>query len=380
MFPESDVGLGGLGMRIAIFSFICLVSQTPAAAQTLADDFDSGSLGQGKWTTQQVLSHQMKFQQPGRCAANAIVIATADGDNGLDCEDDCQRAELRTVKSSWPAFGDEVWYAFSFRVEGDVPSAGSTRFVISQWKGPGDNSPVLAQRFDNGVFHITVQDNETRRVVAQAEGDPEAMFAAQQLLGKLDRSDGRAIEAVKSLQALDQLTKSQPELSQKFFNQDLLKSLRAEGTQSDSDRVSQALGLDDSALVSRFSAFSFVAEPEKYLGKADIEILPEADRKLPDPRKGWVDMVYRVKPGRLDNEYGPRRKGEIEIWANSQKIVTVRGNLGATLKSSMPLELRGPYFKFGTYRLRIPGAFNFQFDEFSQAPTQQDLVPICDPR
>ncbi|MHC2220873.1 hypothetical protein [Rhizobium leguminosarum] len=88
-------------------------------------------------------------------------------------------------------------------------------------------------------------------------------------------------------------------------------------------------------------------------------------------------MVYRIKPGRTDNEYGPRRPGEIDIWANGQKIVSVRGNIGATLRKNDPRPLVGPYFKFGTYRLRIPGTFHFQFDEFSQASTRAGLGQIC---
>ncbi|HTO33041.1 MAG TPA: heparin lyase I family protein [Pararhizobium sp.] len=356
------------------------LAATPLAAQTLSDDFDAGSLGSGKWSTQQILSRQMTFEKAGRCEATAMVIRTTEEDGGIECDDDCQRAELRTIKSSWPIFGDEVWYAFSFRVEGNVPPIGSTRFVISQWKGPGDSSPMLAQRFDNGVFHITVQDNETRRVVAQAEGDYEAVLSAQNLLGKLDPNDGETVDAVKALQSIDQLIKSQPELSKELFDQTLLKGLEAEKPTSDTKEISKALGLKNSELVSQFSAFSFVANPEKYLGEAEIDIIPEGNRKLPDPRKGWVDMVYRIKPGRLDNEYGPRQKGEIDIWANGDKIVSVRGNIGAKLRADLPLELRGPYFKFGTYRLRIPGTFDFKFDEFSQAPTRDELVVACDPQ
>ncbi|WP_348646456.1 IS630 family transposase [Rhizobium leguminosarum] len=123
----------------------------------------------------------------------------------------------------------------------------------------------------------------------------------------------------------------------------------------------------------QFNALSFVAEPGKYIGRAEIDIEPEDNRPLPDPRKGWVDMTCRIKPGRTDNEYGPRRPGEIDIWANGQKIVSVRGNIGATLRKNDPRPLVGPYFKFGTHRLRIPGTFHFQFDEFSQASMRAGL-------
>ncbi|MGO7653651.1 hypothetical protein ACC679_01630 [Rhizobium ruizarguesonis] len=87
------------------------------------------------------------------------------------------------VKKTWPTFGEEVWYSISFKITGDVPSVGSARSVIGQWRGPGDSSPMIAQRFDNGVFHIAVQDNDGRRVIAKAEGAPDALLSAQNLLG-----------------------------------------------------------------------------------------------------------------------------------------------------------------------------------------------------
>ncbi|MCY1313422.1 hypothetical protein D9M70_639450 [compost metagenome] len=88
-------------------------------------------------------------------------------------------------------------------------------------------------------------------------------------------------------------------------------------------------------------------------------------------------MLYRVKPGRTDNEVGSKEKGELEIWANGKRIVLVRGNIGATLKKESGLELLGPYFKFGTYRLRVPGEFRFQFDEFTQASKRNDRPALC---
>lgn len=361
--------------RILCLSFAFLAGGS--SAKDLQDSFDSGPLNTSKWTTQEIFPEQMGFIAPGRCGSSAIEIITRDGDNGIKCEDDCQRAELRTAKASWPSFGDETWYAFSFRIKGDVPPSGSARSVIGQWKGPGDHSPMIAQRFDNGVFHITVQDNEIRRVVAKAEGDPDRLVAAQNLLAKLDPHDERAVSAVKSLQSLDLLAKTQPGLTDEFFTEDLLKTLRPNSNPAEGKKLSETLGLNDSSLVSQFSALSFVAEPEKYFGNANIEIIPEANRALPDPSKGWVDMMYRIKPGRTDNEYGPKGKGEIDIWADGQKIVSVRGNLGATLKKDTPLALEGPYFKFGTYRLRIPGTFSFQFDEFSQASSKDGLAPLC---
>jgi hypothetical protein len=79
--------------------------------------------------------------------------------------------ELRETKAAWPPFGDEGWYAFSMRRDADVPSIGSANSVIGQWKAPGDDSPFVAQRFDDGVLYVTAEDNGRRRPVAQTEGD-----------------------------------------------------------------------------------------------------------------------------------------------------------------------------------------------------------------
>ena len=34
-------------------------------------------------------------------------------------------------------------------------------------------------------------------------------------------------------------------------------------------------------------------------------------------------MVYRVKGGRSDNEYGPKTRSELEVWADGLKIARV---------------------------------------------------------
>jgi hypothetical protein len=295
---------------------IAVLCADSAGAQSLKDDFDKGSLDPTKWTKKQITDAQISFAPDSRCGLSAIEITAREGDGGQQCGNACERAELRTAKSSWPSFGQEVWYRFSFRIDGDIPTIGSARTVIGQWKGPGDGSPMLAQRFDNGVFHITVQDNDNRRVVASAEG-----------------------------------------------NYDDVQTVEASPTKPvDHDEKDVNASMDS---------------PARYSGGAQIDVIPEKDAVLPDPRKGWVDMVYRIKPGRSDNDRGPRGKGEIDIWANGKKIVSVRGNIGATLKHGGDEKLVGPYFKFGVYRSSVPGTLRFRFDEFSQATSREGLPMLC---
>ena len=368
-------------MRILACVVACVGLMESVLAQTLHDTFDASTLDSKKWLTLQVRPDQIRSTRPGRCAGAAIAILTKHQDGGKNCpeDEDCQRAELRTSKAAWPPYdGRDVWFSFSFRLDGDVSSTGSARTVIGQWKAPGDDSPFVAQRFDNGVFHITVQDNHARRVVAQAEGDPDRTLEAQRVLSQLDPKSSAVISGITSLQALYQLQHSMPGVAGHFFSNALRGALkRGTSDATQASALARELKLPSGEIVRAVGELSFVAEAERYVGTSDLEIIPEANRLLPDPRKGWVDMVYRIRGGRTDNEYGPRSKGELEVWANGQKIVSVRGNIGYTLRLENPVELVGPYFKFGLYRARQPGEFEFELDEFSQAPTRFELARTC---
>jgi hypothetical protein len=350
--------------RFLVLALLAALGTGRADAQSLRDNFDTGELDKTRWVVKQVRDDQVTFPAASRCGTG-IEITVREGDRGKQCDTDCQRAEVRTIPSSWPTFGDEVWYRFSFKVSGDIAAIGSSRFVIGQWKGPGDGSPMLAQRFDNGVFHITVQDNDVRYVIASAEGDPDAVGPAPQELAGRESADPKAINAIRALRSRDALGKARPSPVQPLFLKEhsLKSSLRSEEERSMQD----------------FPDFARLTSRDKHPGGADIEVTPEPNAMLPDPRKAWVDMVYRIRPGRTDNEYGPRRPGEIDVWANGKKIVSVRGNIGATLKKADPLPLRGPYFKFGIYRLRQPGVVRFSFDEFSQGSDEEMLTGLCKP-
>ena len=101
-----------------------------------------------------------------------------------------QRNELRRKK--FPPASAGHWYSIRFRVEPyageEIPTCGSARWVIAQWKynkvvkkakwinkkpPPVNDSPFLAQRFDNGVLHVTVEDGFCSCMIARAPGDPD---------------------------------------------------------------------------------------------------------------------------------------------------------------------------------------------------------------
>jgi hypothetical protein len=223
----------------------------------------------------------------------ALAIRIKGSDYDADCA--CQVSEIRESRGVRLNFGTDVWYGFSFRIEGFGGMTGSTRWQIGGWKQEADGSPFVAQRFDEGVFHITLESDASRVLVATAMGDSKGFF-----------------EALKT---------------------GLVKSM------------------------------GFVSEPEKYDGKDDVTLVYGEDPILPDPRKGWVDMVYHIKGGL-------NRDGLVEVYANGRFIARASGTIG--LKTS-----GGPtqYFRFGHNRAPMPGTATIYLDNFRRGSSRADVDP-----
>jgi hypothetical protein len=144
----------------------------------MADSFEGPKLDTEKWSTIQLLPGRHRFEPIDEVnGPRALALSIGPEDRG-GCGDDCQRNEIRESSDYRTTFGDECWYAFRFRIEGDIPAIGSQRWVIGQWKQQNGYSPFLAQRFDNGVFHITVESGRQRVLLAKADGDPEQVARA----------------------------------------------------------------------------------------------------------------------------------------------------------------------------------------------------------
>lgn len=111
------------------------------------------------------------------CTEEIEELAEAAGEEG-DC---IQRQELRLQKQYQHPAGHPHLYSLRFRMPGVIEDrVSSTRWITAQWKhepisdaydalgedwGP---SPFLAQRFDDGVLHVTVQDEHCRCKIASA--------------------------------------------------------------------------------------------------------------------------------------------------------------------------------------------------------------------
>lgn len=155
----------------------------------VTDEFESEPINLERWWLGQIRRYRHWIDPDVvRTGRGALAIRVKANDD--DCDGECQRNEIRIANSLRLNFGVDAWYGFSFRIDGDVPGTGSSRWVIGQWKEETNHSPFLAQRFDNGVFHVTVEDNGCRVLVAQAEGDTERFLALQR---------SRSIEAFRFL-------------------------------------------------------------------------------------------------------------------------------------------------------------------------------------
>jgi hypothetical protein len=161
----------------ALTLWLAVASHQAIACTSMADSFEGPTLDTEKWSTIQLLPSRSRFEpidEAGGPRAYALTV----GPDDRGCGEDCQRNEIRESSRYRTVFGEECWYAFRFRIEGDAPALGSQRWVIGQWKQQNGYSPFLAQRFDNGVFHITVESGEQRVLLAKAEGDPQQVARA----------------------------------------------------------------------------------------------------------------------------------------------------------------------------------------------------------
>jgi hypothetical protein len=188
-----------------------MISDSSASTSTgVEDDFEKEELSVQKWDLRQAKPDRIAFDknspreglrslaihvdgglrqdfvdeedEEGSILRYSLIEPSGFGRTGKPCFDNLKiterpihRNEIRVADPLQRLFGEEHIYTFSFRLEGDIPSCGSTRWVIGQWKQTNRYIPFLAQRFDNGVFHVTVQDEHCSCRVTKAPGDPDRL-------------------------------------------------------------------------------------------------------------------------------------------------------------------------------------------------------------
>lgn len=340
-------------------------------ARDLHDGFDSGSPDRASWSFGKFVggypSRQVQPLFPGSGGtAGAISIVTTDADGGNDCPLEempaggCQRAELQVAKSAALPYGADSWYAFSIRIRGQVAVSGSHRTVIGQWKGPGNDSPFVAQRFDDGIFHITVETANGRCLVATDRNNVAEVLQAQGLLASLDASDDRVREQAVALIRGTIGQQRQAEVLTGVLPADAPLPAPLPGRELEDRRSGENRAAD------YLQGLAFLSAPANYLGCRLVRIEPVSNRPLPTPRDAWVEMVYHIRGSHHDPSGRPVG-ALLEVWADGRKIVRVSGDFGTRPPIDPQADPGTQYVKLGLYRLRQPGTLSVDLDEFSQA-------------
>lgn len=337
------------------------------------DGFDSGSADPALWSFGKFVggypSKQVQPLFPGSGGtAGAVSIVTTDADGGNDCPLEempaggCQRAELQVARSAALPYGSDSWYAFSFRIRGQVADTGSHRIVIGQWKGPGNDSPFVAQRYDDGIFTISVEAADGRCFVATERKNVVEMLAAQRFLGSLDTSDDRVREKTVAIIRGEIGQQRQAEVLTSLLSANAPLPPPLPGNES----VDLRSGVNRVADYLR--GFAFLSDLPKYLDCPSglVRIESVSDRQLPSPRDGWVDMVYHIRGAHHDPS-GKPVGALLEVWADGRKIVRVSGDFGTRPPIDPQADPGMQSIKLGLYRLRQPGTLSIDLDEFSQA-------------
>lgn len=364
--------------HIVTIAFGLAAATGVAHAGSFRDNFDKRALDLKNWSAAQIQPSQIGFEQPGRCGGAAIRISMPAQGNVANC-DSCQRAEVRLGQQHQPKYGDEAWYAFSFKVSGDIPRVGKTSNTIAQFKAPGDTSPFLAQRLDNGVFHITVEDDGVRRIVAKSEGDPDLLNTAQKLLSGYKRDDVRGRTVLSNLQAVHRIARTTPDIAGLLFTNEAQSGLKMpagkEYVPANGAKMVNLFGMSGTDDAISLREMVVANDIDRYIGPATIAVTPGPGAVLPNPFDGWGDMVYRIKGGRTDNVAGPNTQGEIDIWANGKLVANVRGNFSVKLTAA-PADA-AMAFKFGIYREAKPFDQKLLFDEFAVGTSRSDVALPC---
>ena len=343
----------GRAVVFLVAAAAALAVGSPLAAELL-EDFDGPRLDHGVWNTCQADERLLAFadyaeprhrrtalgiridERRGNvdiCMGKAAIAAPGAADSELGPPTvrlgerlfagpakDCfrggatQRNELRLQNRPNLIHGlrEPHWYSIDFRIDGDIARCGSARWILAQWKAPGEDSPFLAQRFDNGILHVTVENNHCRCMVAKGSGDPDAMVAGM---------PGIFVPLPQGLRET--------------------RPLGCIATNPGDD------------------APETLCEPDGLVVETRGGRVPPA---LPDPKRSWVRMTYLVKGDGEGN-------GRIDIYANGEFVVRARGHMGRRGEAG------AVKFKIGHYRDRIPGEAVLSVDRFCMSPDVGTCAP-----
>ncbi|WP_026872431.1 heparin lyase I family protein [Inquilinus limosus] len=101
--------------------------------------------------------------------------------------------------------------------------------------------------------------------------------------------------------------------------------------------------------------------PPDYTANCGSDLSIDRKASLPSPYGAWVDMVVHIKVDAQPDDL-------IEVWANGQQIVTVRGRLGYRDSGRQ-------YFKIGPYRDPADSPVVAYLDNFGLGHSFEDVDP-----
>ena len=105
--------------------------------------------------------------------------------------------------------------------------------------------------------------------------------------------------------------------------------------------------------------FDFVTDSSLYLTDSGIQLKHGKVKYLPDPRSGWVDLMFRIK-GNLAGD------GVVEVYANRNFVVRASGKIG----SEAPAGSR-QYLRLGHRRDRADTGADLLIDDFRRGTTRE---------
>src|SRR5262245_16828771 len=105
---------------VALLLWLMTAAGQAIACTPMADSFEGPKLDAEKWSTIQLLPGRSRFEPIDEISGpRALALSIGPQDRG--CGQDCQRNEIRESSNYRTTFGDECWYAFRFRIEGEIP-------------------------------------------------------------------------------------------------------------------------------------------------------------------------------------------------------------------------------------------------------------------
>ncbi|WP_295650418.1 polysaccharide lyase [uncultured Mucilaginibacter sp.] len=177
------------------------------------DDFEGPTLSK-LWDTSRLVMSAVTMQSAiVHSGHGAIKITLHTGDKyeaGNDSSKVSERDELMEARNLVSKENNSYEYAFSMFIPADFPIV-PTRLVIAQWKQYcnneaicGDDSPVLALRYTNGILQITTQTGLHRTVVYQTKDDIRNKWTSFRFQTHFTRTDSGFVKSwINDEQVLD---------------------------------------------------------------------------------------------------------------------------------------------------------------------------------